>query len=47
MWGCWLQSMIATPMQTLHDVNDDYFGQKQFFERSCKNNICAHIDSSL
>lgn len=30
MWGCWLQWMFATSMQTLDDIIDVYFGKSDF-----------------
>ena len=29
MWGCWLQSMVVTPMQTCMNINDAYFGKSE------------------
>ena len=54
VWGCWFQSIFATPMQNLHEhqswclfwhmcVCVFYFS----IQCSCKNNLCAHVHLSI
>lgn len=44
MWGCWLQSVVATAMQTLHKL---ILLEVEFFIVLVYNGLRAHIQHSI